>query len=34
MAENPAKSTAMKRLIARPEIFWITFTKHFGPPRA
>ena len=24
----------MKRLIANPEIFWITFTRHLGPPKA
>ena len=24
----------MKRLIDSPESFWITFTRHFGPPTA
>ena len=31
---KPAKSTAMKRLIDSPDIFWMTLTRHFGPPRA
>ena len=31
---NPAKSTAMKRLMCRPDIFWMTLTRHFGPPTA
>ncbi len=31
---KPAKSMPTKWPIRRPDIFWMTFTRHFGPPSA